>query len=109
METLRRVMIRPLDTRLASICLAILALNMVDAFATLRHLEHGAEELNPFMNVLLRRGAHSFLLVKHVLASAGVIGIALYPERRPAQVALWILFPVYLLLGIYQIGLFYVM
>ena len=38
-----------------------------------------------------------------------MIGIALHPERRAAYVALWILFPVYLLLGVYQIGLFYVM
>jgi|1186.fasta_scaffold912781_2 hypothetical protein len=100
---------RPLDTRLASICLAILMLNMLDAFATLRHLEHGAEELNPLMQVLLHHGARSFLMVKHLLASLGVIGIALHPERRAAHVALWILFPVYLLLGIYQIGLFYLM
>jgi hypothetical protein len=100
---------RPLDQRLASICLAILMLNMLDAFATLRHLEHGAQELNPFMQLLLHQGARSFLVVKHLLASMGVIGIALHPERRAAHVALWILFPVYLVLGIYQIGLFYFM
>jgi hypothetical protein len=100
---------RPLDTRLAFFCLAILLLNMVDAFATLRHLEHGAEELNPLMLFLLRRGAGPFLVIKHLLASLGVIGIALHPERRAAHVALSILFPVYLLLGIYQVGLFYFM
>jgi hypothetical protein len=108
-DALRRTMVRPLDAKLVFFCVAILALNLLDAFATLRHLEHGAEELNPFMQLLLQHGARSFLLVKHALASVGVIGIAMYPERRAAQVALWILFPVYLLLGIYQIGLFYVM
>ena len=35
------------------LCLRILALNLVDAFATLRHLEHGATEMNPFMLALL--------------------------------------------------------
>src|ERR1051325_5739312 len=109
MEAIRRTIIRPLDSRIALACVAILGLNLLDAFATLRHLEHGAEELNPFMQILLHHGARSFLVVKHVLASAGVLGIAMYPERRAAQVAMWILFPVYLLLGIYQIGLFYVM
>jgi len=109
MHALRRVMVRPLEARLTFFCLAILSLNLLDAFATLRHLEHGAEELNPFMQALLHHGARSFLVVKHTLASAGVIGIALYPERRAAQIALWILFPVYLALGIYQVGLFYVM
>ena len=108
-DALRRTMVRQLDSRLVFFCVAILGLNLLDAFATLRHLEHGAEELNPFMQILLHYGARSFLVVKHVLASAGVIGIAMYPERRAAHVALWILFPVYLLLGIYQIGLFYFM
>jgi hypothetical protein len=105
MEILRR----PLDGRTTFFCLSILALNLLDAFATLRHLEHGAEELNPFMLALLHRGAGSFLLTKHLLASIGVVGIALYPERRAARAALLVLFPVYFLLAVYQIGLFYVM
>jgi hypothetical protein len=108
MEAIRRTFIRPLDGKVALACVAILILNMVDAFATLRHLEYGAEELNPFMQAMLRRGAEPFLFVKHLLASVGVIGIALYPERRAAQVALWILLPVYAALGLYQLGLFYI-
>jgi hypothetical protein len=109
METLRRSLTRPLEPKIAFLCVAILALNLVDAFATLRHLEHGAEELNPFMGALLHHGAHSFLLVKHGLASIGVMGIALYPRQRAAHIALAILFPVYFLLAIYQIGLFCIM
>lgn len=108
-QTLRRALARPLDVKMACLCIAILALNLIDAFATLRHLEHGAEELNPFMVALLHRGAQHFLLVKHGLASIGVVGIALYPGQRAAHVALAILFPVYFLLALYQIGLFYVM
>ena len=103
-----RVLRRPLDARVAALCVALLLLNLVDAFATLRHLEHGAEELNPFMDAMLRRGAQSFLAAKHGLASAGVVGIALYPETRAAQMALYLLIPLYLALAIYQIGLFYV-
>jgi uncharacterized protein DUF5658 len=109
MEMIRRVVARPLDLRTASLCLAILALNLLDAFATLRHLEHGAQELNPFMVALLHHGAGHFLVVKHLLASAGVIGIALHPGRRAADLALFILFPLYTLLAIYQVALFYVM
>lgn len=109
MEAIRRSFVRPLETRTVLFCMAILFLNLVDAFATLRHLEHGAEELNPFMLALLHRGAMSFLVVKHLLASLGVFGIALYPQQRAAHVALAILFPVYALLAIYQVGLFYVM
>ena len=109
METIYRAIRRPLDLRITSLCLAILALNLLDAFATLRHLEHGAQELNPFMQALLHRGAAPFLVVKHLLASLGVIGIALHPGRRAADIALFILFPLYSLLAIYQIALFYVM
>ncbi len=109
METIRRAISRRLDTRTALLCVAILGLNLLDAFATLRHLEHGAEELNPFMLALLHRGARHFLIVKHLLASAGVLGIALHPGRRAADIALFILFPLYVLLAIYQIALFYVM
>lgn len=109
METIRRVIARPLDTRITTLSLAILALNLLDAFATLRHLEHGAQELNPFMLALLHHGAGPFLVVKHLLASAGVIGIALHPGKRAADIALYILLPLYSLLAIYQIALFYVM
>jgi hypothetical protein len=109
METIRRAVTRPLDPRIATLCLAILALNLLDAFATLRHLEHGAQELNPLMAALLRHGAGHFLVIKHLIASAGVIGIALHPGRRAADVALFILVPLYALLAAYQIALFYVM
>jgi hypothetical protein len=109
METIRRAVVRPLENRTAYLCIAILALNLLDAFATLRHLEHGATELNPFMKMLLDHGAAQFLIVKHILASLGVIGIALHPGRRAAVAALYILFPLYSLLAVYQIALFYVM
>jgi hypothetical protein len=109
MDAIRRAVLRPLDARTVAFCLVILGLNLIDAFATLRHLEHGAQELNPFMHALLARGAGQFMVIKHALASLGVIGIALYPERRAAHIALWTLLPIYLVLALYQIGLFCVM
>src|SRR4051812_45393954 len=108
METLRRALLRPLDSRTVFFCIVIMLLNVVDAFATLRHVEHGAEELNPIMVVLLRRGAQPFLIVKHLLASMGVMGIALYPERKSSNLALCVLVPLYTILVIYQLSLFYI-
>src|SRR5260370_30748 len=67
METIRRAIARPLDNRTACLCLVILALNLLDAFATLRHLEHGATELNPFMEVLLRHDLPSPVEVEKAL------------------------------------------
>ena len=106
MVVLRALVLRPLEQRTAALVLAIVALNLVDAFATLRHLNYGAEELNPFMDALIRRGAGVFLVVKHLLASLGVLGIAMHEELRAARIALWLLFPLYSLLALYQIALF---
>lgn len=100
---------RPIDSRTLFLCFSILVLNLVDAFATLRHLAYGAEELNPIMLSVLHLGPLAFLLVKHLLASLGVIGIAIYPLKRTAHLALAILFPIYLALACYQICLFYVL
>jgi len=104
---IRRALARPVDLRTVVLGLAVVALNLVDAFATLRHLDHGAEELNPLMQALLRHGATAFLAVKHALASVGVVGIAAHPQVRAARVALWVLVPMYLLIAIYQIALFW--
>ena len=106
MEALRARAARSLDGTSAALALAILSLNTVDAFATIRHLHHGAEELNPLMDWLLRRGAGWFLIVKHALASLGVIGIAMHTEVRAARVALWMLLPIYVAIAIYQLALF---
>ena len=106
MQAIRIALARPLDAQTTALALAILLLNMVDGFATLRHLTHGAEELNPLMNLLVRRSAHAFVLVKHLLASAGVLGIAVHGHVRAARVALWILFPLYVAIALYQIALF---
>lgn len=109
MQAIRAVFIRPIDSRTLSMVLAILALNLLDGFATLRHLHHGAEELNPFMELLLRRGAGPFLVVKHLLASAGVVGIAMHGQLRAARIALWFLFPLYVAIVAYQIVLFQIL
>ena len=101
-------LVRPLDPRTAALVMGILLFNLLDGFATLRHLHHGAEELNPLMLLLLQRGSEEFLVVKHLLASLGVIGIAMHGDVRPARVALWILFPLYSSIAAYQALLFVV-
>jgi Domain of unknown function (DUF5658) len=106
MRALRLLFARSIERRTVVIGLVILGLNLIDAFATLRHLDHGAEELNPLMLALLRGGPVRFLAVKHALASVGVIGIAMHGEVRAARVALWILLPMYALIAAYQLILF---
>src|SRR5207302_7065204 len=90
LQILRSTFVRPIDVHTTTLAIAILFLNLVDGFATLRHLTHGAEELNPLMQLLLSHSAAAFLLVKHLLASLGVIGIAMHGRVRAARIALWI-------------------
>ncbi len=88
------------------IALGIVGLNLIDAFGTLRHLAHGAEELNPIMQRLLDAGPLSFVLGKHMLACAGIVGILAHSRYPAAGVALrYVLFPIYLAIAIYQLVL----
>ena len=86
--------------------LAIIVLNLVDAFGTLRNVAWGAEEVNPLMAHLLDAGPLTFFTGKFLLAAGGVLGIVAYGRTRAARVALFgILFPLYLLVAIYQVVL----
>jgi hypothetical protein len=99
------VLARPVERRHALLGLGIIALNLVDAFGTLGNINHGAQELNPLMALLLGAGDGRFLVIKHLLASLGVTGILLHPEVRAARAALWVLFPLYVCIATYQITL----
>jgi hypothetical protein len=86
---------------------AVIALNMVDAFGTLRHLSYGATELNPLMVQLLEHGPLAFVVGKHALACAGIIGILAHIRFNAARLALrWVLFPIYVGIAAYQLFLF---
>jgi hypothetical protein len=101
--------LRPIAPRVLLVALAVLTLNLVDGFATLRHLQLGAIEVNPLMRALLARGPITFLLGKHLLASIGVIGIVAHSQHRPARILLyWGLLPVYAAIATYQVALFFV-
>jgi hypothetical protein len=107
LRALRPLLVRQVERRFVLLALTIIALNLVDAFATLRHLDHGAEEVNPLMRALVAGGPVRFLAVKHALASVGVVGIALHPRGKPALLALWLLLPLYALIAAYQMILFF--
>jgi hypothetical protein len=98
---------RPLAARVALTALAVIALNLLDAFCTLRHVSLGAVELNPLMRALLEEGPLTFLVGKHLLAAAGVIGIVAHARHRAARRMLrCVLLPVYAAIGVYQVALF---
>jgi Domain of unknown function (DUF5658) len=103
----RSVWLRPVDSTTLFVALAVVFLNLVDAFGTLHHLSRGAEELNPVMGLLLHAGPTAFVVGKHMLCAAGVIGIVAHAQHRAARVTLrWVLLPVYATIAIYQLALF---
>jgi hypothetical protein len=101
------VWLRTIDRSTATFALIVIALNLIDGFATLHHVAHGAHELNPLMDALLQQGDQQFLVGKHLLACAGVVGLAAHWRHRGARRLLrLVLFPVYLGIATYQLALF---
>jgi hypothetical protein len=79
---------RVLDRKLVVLSLLMIFLNLVDALFTLRHISHGATELNPLMAGLLDTGTGSFVVVKHLLVSLSVIAILIHPRAKVAGTVL---------------------
>ncbi len=74
---------RQISNKAAAMCIAIVLLNILDAFCTLRHLAHGAFEVNPFMRWALNLGPLWFFNIKHQLAVTGVLGICYHSGTDP--------------------------
>ena len=55
------------------LAVGIMLLSCVDAFMTLRLLEHGMVEVNPIMAVMLERGTASFSASKFAITGIGVL------------------------------------
>lgn len=102
-----RILRRPIPTEIFIVALAVIGLNLLDAFCTLRHLELGAVEVNPIMRMLLGISPLAFVIGKYVLASGGVLGIVAQARHNAArQVLRFVLLPVYVAIGAYQLALF---
>ena len=103
MQALRRPVARPI----LLVALAVIGLNLVDAFCTLRHLDAGAVEVNPIMRILLGISPLAFIVGKYILGAGGVLGIVAQARHRAAQDVLrFVLLPVYVAIGVYQVALF---
>jgi hypothetical protein len=84
----KAVLWRTIDARQVRLVVAILLLNLLDAFCTLRHTSYGARELNPVMAELLGAGSLRFVTVKHLLVSLGVLAIVVRSDQPLARRAL---------------------
>jgi hypothetical protein len=86
--------------RLFALVLAIVALNLLDAWFTLLFLSHGGRELNPVVQSVLDLGAHPwpFLLMKTIGIGCACAFLALTKNFRSARFGLWFVLAGYTLL-----------
>lgn len=80
--------------RLFGMVVAILALNLLDAWFTLVFLSHGGKELNPMVQAVLDLGSHPwpFLLLKTVGIGVLCGYLTLAKNFRSARIGLWLVF-----------------
>jgi hypothetical protein len=77
--------------RLFGMVLAILALNLLDAWFTLVFLSHGGKEMNPMVQAVLDLGDHPwpFLLLKTLGIGLLCAFLTLAKNFRSARIGLW--------------------
>jgi hypothetical protein len=92
------------------IALAIMLLSCMDAVLTVRLLQHGSIELNPFMAALIDTNMHFFVAIKMALTGVAVILFAVHSNFRVfrtfrIELFLYVSFILYLGLMMYEIML----
>lgn len=65
--------------------LLIILLSVFDAYFTIFHVEKGAREINPFMNLLIGYGNFHFFIIKYVLTALGLILLCIYKSLPIAK------------------------
>lgn len=65
-----------------AVAVTVLLLSVADAFLTLTLISHGAVEVNPFMDPLVRGSGHSFAYWKIGLTSVGVVILTILARLR---------------------------
>jgi hypothetical protein len=65
-----------------ALVITILLLSVADAFLTLTLITHGAAEMNPLMDPLVRGSGHGFAYWKIGLTASGVVVLTLLSKLR---------------------------
>jgi hypothetical protein len=80
--------------RLLLLVLAVLALNLLDAWFTLLFLSHGGKELNPIVQAVLDMGGHPWPFVLMKTVGIGILCgfLAITKHFRSARIGLWFVF-----------------
>ena len=78
----------------------IILLNVFDAFATLRHVGHGAEEANPFMAVFIYSPI-TFVSIKHIVVTGCLLLLFVFTQSYLKYILISIT-AIFALLSVYQ-------
>jgi hypothetical protein len=95
-----------LSSRTLLLALVLTIYSILDAFFTLLHLEHGAQEANPLMNTVLLSGVTPFLLIKSLGVGFGGVLLAIHQNFRIFWFGLHGLAVVYTMVLAYHMVLF---
>ncbi len=76
--------------------LLILLLSVVDAYFTIFHLERGAREINPFMNLLIRHGYMYFFIFKYLLTALATFILCIYKNLLAVRIGIRTILLIYL-------------
>ncbi len=74
------------EPMLLFLSLGIVAMSVMDAFLTLSLLHLGAEEVNPFMALLLEQSVATFLTVKYGATAVGVVSLVMHKRYTVLRV-----------------------
>ncbi|MEN8108065.1 MAG: DUF5658 family protein [Pseudomonadota bacterium] len=90
--------------------LSIILLCFVDAFLTLILLNHGAEELNVMMDILIRKDYHLFTIIKMSVTGLALIVLVMHFNFRIYKILsvrylMYALVPMYMLLVAHELNM----
>jgi hypothetical protein len=93
---------RPGGWIIAAFAILVL-LSLLDAAFTLKHIEHGATEANPFMRAALHLGDAAFVIIKTVVTVFAVAFLCLHKNWPLGRLCLVLALVGYTLLTAYHI------
>ncbi|MFP4082500.1 MAG: DUF5658 family protein [Candidatus Aminicenantes bacterium] len=99
------------ETHYLVLIVSILALCLLDVYFTLNLLQLGAEELNPFMSLLIKKEPVLSLVLKYLVTAGSLIVLLLHKNfrifgRLKAYSLIYGVFSLYFLLMLYEIYFF---
>jgi hypothetical protein len=85
--------------------LLIVLLSVFDTYFTLFHIEMGAREVNPFMDVLIGYGNLHFFVAKYVLTALGLFLLCIHKNLLIVRIILRLIFCLYFTVFVYHVFL----